>query len=826
MSLVLLLVGLSACVTRGGEPGEPITLTFACYHSDLSVYQAAAEAFHQSNPSIDVRIIPLDEIISFPLEDAADTLGPVRQIASRADAFLWSTDAVEGGPDGLVLDLAPFMEADGEPTEADFLPGLLAHFQWQGGTWGLPAGVDPLFILYDPAAFDATGLEHPSPGWTWDDLFDAAKQLTQREGGRVVRYGFADFGLESVGSAIEAQGGRLVDDSAGPPVPTLDDPRTVAAVQWYADLALADEVMLNPVERGLADAFTLVQGGEVAMNVLLARMWVSGARQEEGALGLAPLPDRSPVGLQGYFISAGTAHPEAVWRWLRFLSREVAAPDCLPARQNLISASDYAAVVGEEALEVFRYAAEHALPPVRPVTVERLLRQAIEQVFENREVEDALAEAQEQALASPAPRVAEPVAVPSPVPPEATVETITFVTFHRQEYVPLAEAFHEVHPDIKVIVREAVDFDYHGMWPAEMLKASDADCFWSTWSATVPELRQVALNLQLFADADPTLPLDDYLPRALEWVRHGGNLWGLPAGVNVEVLWYNRTLFDEAGLPYPENDWSWDDVFLIARRLAGRDKGGQYYGFIIWSDARIIHLFEAIGGPLVDESPAPPTFRFDTPKAVAATQQLRSLVQDEVIPIPEQSKEYPGRNLYTLIWANRVGMWAEGAKGFQSLDFHPAPLPRPSRCQRFRASSAYYIAADTPHAEACWEWLRFLSERIPDTSTLPPRHSLLTSDAFSEQVGEDAQAVYLEALECEDWIRFRGLESLPPYAEGALYTWLRQALGEILWQGADAQAALSQAQQKAEAYLDCLRQRPDSEGWETADACLQEVNAP
>ena len=822
LSLVLLVVSLSACVTRGGEPGEPITLTFACYHSDLSVYQAAAEAFHQSNPSIDVRIIPLDEIISFPLEDEADTLGPVRQIASRADVFLWSTDAVEGGPAGLVLDLAPFMEADGKPTEADFLPGLLAHFQWQGGTWALPAGVDPLFVLYDPAAFDAVGLGHASPGWTWDDLFDAARQLTRWEGERVVRYGFADFELGGVRSAIEAQGGRLVDDSAEPPVPTLDDPRTVAAVRRYADLALVQGLMVNPVRERFVDTFDVVRQGEAAMSVSLARLW-DGRRDDE--LGVTPLPGRSPVWLYGYFISAGTAHPEAAWRWLRFLSREVPAPDFLPARQNLISASAYAGVVGEEALEVFRYAAEHALPPLRPA-VERLLRQAIEQVFEGKEVEDALAAAQEQALSLSTPGVAEPLAVPSPVPPEGTVETITFVTLHRQEYVPLAEAFHEVHPDIKVVVREAGDFDYHGWWPAEMLKASDADCFWATWSATVPELRQVVLNLQLFVDADPTLPLDDYLPRALEWVRYGGNLWGLPAGVNVEVLWYNRTLFDEAGLPYPENDWSWDDVFLIARRLAGRDKGGQYYGFIIWSDARIVPLFEAIGGPLVDESPASPTFRFDTPQAVAAAQQLRSLVQDEVIPIPEQSKEEPGQNLYTLIWANRVGMWAEEAKGFQALDFHPAPLPQPSRCQRFRASSAYYIAADTPHAEACWEWLRFLSERIPDTSTLPPRHSLLTSDAFSEQVGEDAQAVYLEALECEDWIRFRALESLPPYAEGALYTWLRQALGEILWQGADAKATLSEAQQKAEAYLDCLRQRPDPEDWETADACLQEVDAP
>lgn len=50
-------------------------------------------------------------------------------------------------------------------------------------------------------------------------------------------------------------------------------------------------------------------------------------------------------------------------------------------------------------------------------------------------------------------------------------------------------------------------------------------------------------------------------------------------------------------------------------------------------------------------------------------------------------------------------------------------------------------------------------------------------------------------------------------------------MGEILWHGADAQAALSQAQRKAEAYLDCLRQRPDSENEASAEACFQQVDA-
>ncbi|MDY7078423.1 MAG: extracellular solute-binding protein [Chloroflexota bacterium] len=825
LSLALLVVSLSACTSWESEPGEPITLTFACQRSEINVYQDAAETFHQANPSIEIRVIPLDGMISFPLEDEMDTLGPVRQLASHTDAFIWTTDAVEGGLPGLVLDLSSFIEANGEPSEADFLSGLPAHFQWQGGTWGLPAGVEPLVVLYNPVAFEAAGLVPPAPGWAWDDLFDAGQQLMQREGEQVVRYGLADFGLGSVRSAVEAQGGRLVDDSADPPVPTLDDPRTVAAVEWYTDL-VTQGVMANPASERVADAFDVVRRGEVAMSVNPAQLWVDGARDDE--LAVVPLPGRSPVWLYGYFVSAGTAHPEAAWRWLQFLSREIAPPDRLPARRSLISNSVYSTAAGKEALETLRYAAAHALPSVHPAAVEVLLRQTVERVFEGEEAENALAKAQEQALALPTPGVAEPFAVPSPAPAEAAMETITFVTFLYQEYTALAQAFHEAHPDIKVIVREADDFDYPGGPPAEMLEASGADCFRSTGVALMtPEIRQAVLNLQPFVDADSAFPLDDYLPWALERARYDGDLWRLPAGVSVDVLWYNHTLLDEASLPYPEGDWSWDDVFLTARRLTGGEEGDQRYGFIIWPDIYGLSLLEAIGGSLVDESAVLPTFRFDAPEVVAAARQLAELVRDEGAPMPRGAEERDGQDLFDLIWGDRVGMWIAPARGFDNQDdFYPAPLPQPGRCLGFRSSSAYYIAADTPHAEACWEWLRFLSERIPNTEHLPPRRSLLTSDAFRKQVGADIQGVYLEALECEEGGWLRGLESLPPYSSRAVYTWLEQALGEILWHGADAQAALSQAQRKAEAYLDCLRQRPDSENEASAEACFQQVDAP
>jgi hypothetical protein len=78
----------------------------------------------------------------------------------------------------------------------------------------------------------------------------------------------------------------------------------------------------------------------------------------------------------------------------------------------------------------------------------------------------------------------------------------------------------------------------------------------------------------------------------------------------------------------------------------------------------------------------------------------------------------------------------------------------------------------------------------------------------------------LEALECKDWATFYGLKSLPPYSERALYTWLVEALGEILWHGADAQTTLSHAQRKANAYVDCLKQSDDPQA--AVEACFEE----
>jgi multiple sugar transport system permease protein len=65
-----------------------------------------------------------------------------------------------------------------------------------------------------------------------------------------------------------------------------------------------------------------------------------------------------------------------------------------------------------------------------------------------------------------------------------------------------------------------------------------------------------------------------WFPNALQIARRGPSLFAFPKGFTPLMLFYNKTLFDQAGIPFPRQDWSWDDYLSIARKLT-RDMDGD-----------------------------------------------------------------------------------------------------------------------------------------------------------------------------------------------------------------------------------------------------------
>lgn len=104
--------------------------------------------------------------------------------------------------------------------------------------------------------------------------------------------------------------------------------------------------------------------------------------------------------------------------------------------------------------------------------------------------------------------------------------------------------------------------------------------------------------------------INDWLPHVVEEVRYpfgtGTGLYGLSYEWVGSVLAYNRDLFSAAGLPFPDEDWTWDDLRDAARRIA-RDTSGDgindVWGFYMPSldNQRFDPLVRAFGGQVLSE---------------------------------------------------------------------------------------------------------------------------------------------------------------------------------------------------------------------------------
>jgi multiple sugar transport system substrate-binding protein len=69
--------------------------------------------------------------------------------------------------------------------------------------------------------------------------------------------------------------------------------------------------------------------------------------------------------------------------------------------------------------------------------------------------------------------------------------------------------------------------------------------------------------------------LNDYWPGLLESAKYQGSVYGLPRDIEVNIIYYNKDLFDAAGVAYPSEDWTWDDFLAVAEKLTQKDANGM-----------------------------------------------------------------------------------------------------------------------------------------------------------------------------------------------------------------------------------------------------------
>lgn len=850
-----------------GVEGE-VTISFAVFDWQMANYEDQAKAFEQTNPNIHVRVVSINAILELDLFGGEWPDDAWARLATRADVINLdaSPDVVE---QGLVRDLTPFLRSDPNFQADDFYPGALESVRWDGGTWMLPTEITFDLIYYDKDAFDAAGLAHPEPGWTWDDFLNAARALTLRDGDTVTRWGFVQSSDNPL-PFIEGRTGPVIDQTTDPPTPRYDQPEVRDAVRWYVDLVTEEEVM--PYEEPGNREGPIIPLGQRLIEQRQAAMWDESSlvwilRKEQSNRGIAPYPvdnpdsHTTPVWVQGLTMSAGTQYAAAAWRWMDFVSRQAqeqggAFVQFLPARRSVAETNGFWDRTDEELAAALRYAIDHGYV-TRWRTGYQAGQDALEAVLKGEQTpEDALAAAQtqaedeieqartEQAEATPIPTFV--VAQPEQQPNEGTgQQNIAFspgigAITNLQAYRDAAQRFHQLHPGIQVEVKMP---EFMGTAFSLQSLAENFDCF--QWSPDVqdPANQAAILPLKPFLDADPSFNTADFYPPLLDQFTWQGTLWGLPAELQPYLIEYNKDLFDAARVDYPALDWRLDDFVQTAIALTRGDGDAKQYGFVpqAFESNDLLLLIEQRGAQLVDKSADPPALTLNDPATVealgwyvnlSAEYGVKPVFMADVANVTEAPAVFMEQE--ALIRDGRAAMWTSfGAAGMMRLgiggeETKPntgvAPLPAGAGgTGGGGTSTGYYISANTEQRQACWQWITFLTSQPDVAQGLPARRSVAESDAYRQRVGADQAAAYLASVsgvgQGGSLDLFSGESWLAP---GII--WLGRAYDQVVNEELSAKEALDAAQKLADDYRACVIAQDafaDQQAWLD---CLKEAD--
>jgi multiple sugar transport system substrate-binding protein len=235
----------------------------------------------------------------------------------------------------------------------------------------------------------------------------------------------------------------------------------------------------------------------------------------------------------------------------------------------------------------------------------------------------------------------------------------------------------------------------------------------------------IVTDLMPLIKSDPTFHLDDYYPNVVDIARRGEALYAIPQDFTPMVVYYNKKLFDKAGVPYPKSDWNFDQFREIARKLTveGKDASGKQYGFAFtnWPAGWVMWMWNN-GADHISSDGKHAVGYLDSPKAVSAVRFLRDMVQEGIAPSISQTAAL-GVDLFANGQAAMAisGHWSmvgyksapKGPDGKPKITWDdlgvvclPHNIPEP---QTVMYESGYAIGAHCKHREEAWKFIRYMT---------------------------------------------------------------------------------------------------------------------
>jgi multiple sugar transport system substrate-binding protein len=381
--------------------------------------------------------------------------------------------------------------------------------------------------------------------------------------------------------------------------------------------------------------------------------------------------------------------------------------------------------------------------------------------------------------------------------------TIRYFTFsadpdHLEDLDQIVAAFEEANPGITVEVEHAPFADYFTLLQADVVGGDAPDVFELNYENFVTyAANDTLLDISSYISADAP-----YYPRALEAFQYESAQMALPESFSTVLLFYNADLFDQAGLDYPTDEWTWDDAMTAATaiRALGSDTWGIFSPVQFWE----FYKKAAQNGECQFFNEDMTESTINSPACVETLDTMMSFINDDVMPSTE---ELSGVGDSDLFLSGKLGMYVSGIWMFSA--FADAPFNWDVQIEPMINEHAHHffangvaVSSTTENPEAAAAWAQFLtssenaaSVRLASNWELPALDEPSYFESYLTQTPPANRAAVFQALETV---------VVPPVIERQAE--LQDGVNALITQVADGTLTSQDALDQAKELIDSLIQ--------------------
>jgi multiple sugar transport system substrate-binding protein len=319
------------------------------------------------------------------------------------------------------------------------------------------------------------------------------------------------------------------------------------------------------------------------------------------------------------------------------------------------------------------------------------------------------------ALAGSLPRVAlgqSPAAEVAPYGGEPVTITYGFWDTAQEAAINAQlEAFKAVQPNITVEPQIVPWADYWTKLQTGVAGGETFDVFWIN-SASLPVYASAGalLPIDSIVGGDDGVDLANFAAPLVEMYQWDGHQYGIPRDFDTIALFFNKDIFDAAGVAYPDDTWTWETFRATAEQLT--DSGAGIWGAGLqtsWQENYYNFIYQNGGRLLSDDLT---TCLVGEPEASEAFVYLTGFFADELTPTIAIQQSNPVAD--TLFPAGQVAMmpggsFRAGTYGAAEANIDVAPLPQGKERATVTHGLANVIWASGANPGASLELVKFLA---------------------------------------------------------------------------------------------------------------------